>query len=101
MTIDDLSLCEMRFSVLWLLWRVTDLCTGVLLLMEPNVIDYIRVGEIFGMEISPEFLLIGAIVYLIPILMVVLSLAFEAFDKSLDKPHLLRSLCGYWTHRDR
>lgn len=74
---ENLSLYKMRFSVLWLLWLVTDLCTGTLLLMEPDVIDEIRAGKIFGMEIGPEMLLIGAVIYVIPLLMVVLSLTLK------------------------
>jgi len=74
---ENLSLYKMRFSVLWLLWLVTDLCTGMLLLMEPDIIDEIRAGEVLGMEIGPEMLLIGAVIYLIPLLMVVLSFALK------------------------
>jgi len=74
---ENLSLYKMRFSVLWLLWLVTDLCTGMLLLMEPNVIDEIRAGELLGMEIGSEMLLLGAVIYLIPLLMVVLSLTLK------------------------
>ncbi len=74
---EDLSLYKMRFSVLWLLWLVTDFATGMLLLMEPGVIDEIRAGELLGMEIGPEMLLLGAVIYLIPILMVVLSLSLK------------------------
>jgi hypothetical protein len=50
---ENLSVYKMRFSVLWLLWLVTDLCTGMLVLMEPDVIDEIRAGELLGMEIGP------------------------------------------------
>ena len=74
---ENLSLYKMRFSVLWLLWLVTDLSTGMLLLMEPDVIDEIRAGELLGMEIGPEMLLLGAVIYLIPLLMVVLSLSLN------------------------
>ena len=74
---EDLSLYKMRFSVLWLLWLVTDFSTGMLVLTEPGVIDEIRAGEILGMEIGPEMLLLGAIIYLIPLLMVVLSLSLK------------------------
>jgi len=74
---EKLSLYKMRFSVLWLLWLVTDLSTGMLLLMEPDVIDEIRAGELLGMEIGPEMLLLGAVIYLIPLLMVILSLSLK------------------------
>jgi len=74
---ENLSLYKMRFSVLWLLWLVTDLSTGMLLLMEPDVIDEIRAGELLGMEIGPEMLLLGAVIYLIPLLMVILSLSLK------------------------
>jgi hypothetical protein len=74
---ENLSVYKMRFSVLWLLWLVTDLCTGMLVLMEPDVIDEIRAGELLGMEIGPEMLLLGAVIYLIPLLMVVLSLSLK------------------------
>ena len=74
---EDLSLYKMRFSVLWLLWLVTDFSTGILVLTEPGVIDEIRAGEILGMEIGPEMLLLGAVIYLIPLLMVVLSLSLK------------------------
>jgi uncharacterized membrane protein HdeD (DUF308 family) len=74
---ENLALYKMRFSVLWLLWLVTDLCTGMLLLMEPDMIDNIRAGELFGMEIGPEMLLIGAVIYVFPLMMVVLSFVLK------------------------
>jgi hypothetical protein len=74
MIMERLALYKLRFSVLWLLWLVTDLSTGMLLLIEPGIIDEIRAGELFGQQVGPEMLLVGAIIYLFPLMMVVLPL---------------------------
>jgi len=74
---ENLSLFKMRFSVLWLLWIVTDLGTGVLLIIQPGSIDEIRAGEFLGMEIGAEMLLLGAVITLGPLVMVVLSLTLK------------------------
>jgi len=68
---------KVKLSVLWLFWLVADLVTGMLMLMEPGVIDEIRTGVVLGMEMGPEVLLLGAVIYLLPLVMVVLSLTLK------------------------
>jgi hypothetical protein len=75
--LEDLSLYKMRFSVLWLLWVVTDLATGMLWLIEPGVIDEIKAGEILGVVVGSEMLLLGAVIYLVPLAMAFLSLTLK------------------------
>ncbi len=74
---EDLSLYKMRFSVLWILWVMTDLAHGMLWLTEPGVIDEIRAGEFLGVVVGPELLLLGAVIYLVPLAMAFLSLTFK------------------------
>jgi hypothetical protein len=75
--LEDLSLYKMRFSVLWLLWVVTDLATGMLWLIEPGVIDEIKAGEILGVVVGSEMLLLGAVIYLVPLAMAFMSLTLK------------------------
>ena len=68
---------KIKISVLWLLWIVTDLAAGMLWLIEPGVLDEIRSGEIFGMIIGNDLLLLGTVLYLIPLIMSFVSLAIK------------------------
>jgi hypothetical protein len=76
---------KMKLSVLWLLWVVTDLAAGMLWLIEPGVIDEIRSGEILGVVVRPELLLLGAVIYLVSLAMAFLS-------------QILKSSINRWTN---
>lgn len=71
------SLYKMRFSALWLVWLVTDLQLWALMLIEPGFIDEIRTGAYPGSEVGTGFLLLGAVVALVPLVMVVLPLILK------------------------
>jgi len=49
----------------------------ILMLMEPGVIEQIMAGEIEGMQIGPEILLLFAIILLVPLVMAFLSLTLK------------------------
>ena len=74
---ENLALYKIRFSVLWLLWLVTDLHLWALMLIEPGLIDEIRAGEVLGMVVGDEMLLLGAVIILVPLMMVVLPLTLK------------------------
>jgi len=68
---------KIKISVLWLFTIVAGLASGLLMLMEPGVLEQIMTGEIEGMKIGPEFLLLFAIISLVPLVMAFLSLTLK------------------------
>jgi len=68
---------KIKISVLWLFKDLAALVTGILMLMEPGVLEGIIAGEILGMQIGPEILLIVAIELLVPLVMAFLSLTLK------------------------
>jgi hypothetical protein len=69
---------KIKISVLWLFTIVVGLASGFLALMEPDVIaNIVNKGEIEGMKIGPELLLLYAIVILVPTVMAFLSLTLK------------------------
>jgi len=68
---------KIKISVLWLFTIVSALASGILGILEPGVIDQIMTGEVEGMKITPEFLLVFAILMLIPLVMAFLSLTLK------------------------
>ena len=68
---------KIKISVLWLFTIVAGLASGLLALMEPGVIEQIMTGEVEGMKIGPEFLLLFAILMLVPLVMAFLSLTLK------------------------
>ena len=65
---------KIKISVLWLFSAVAFLAHQILALMEPGVIAGIMAGEVEGMKIEPELILIFAILFLVPLIMAFLSL---------------------------
>jgi len=63
--------------VLWFIYEVVGLAQVMLALMEPGVIEQIMAGEAKGMKIGPEFLLLSAILILVPFVMAFLSLTLK------------------------
>jgi len=49
----------------------------ILMLMEPGVLEGIMEGEVLGMQITPEILLVAAIERLVPLVMAFLSLTLK------------------------
>ena len=68
---------KIKISVLWLFTIVAGLASGILGLLEPGAIEQIMTGEVEGMIISPEFLFLFAIIFLIPLVMAFLSLTLK------------------------
>jgi len=63
--------------VLWLFYAVAFLVVMTLGAFEPGVIEQIMAGEIEGMKIGPELLLLLAILLLVPLVMAFLSLTLK------------------------
>lgn len=68
---------KIKISVLWLFSAVAFLAHQILALMEPGVIARIMAGELEGMKIGPELILLFAILFLVPLIMAFLSLTLK------------------------
>lgn len=73
---EDLAL-KIRLSVLWLFGELAWLVYMILAIMEPGKIEQLLLGEIEGMEVTPELLLMFAVIFLIPLVMAFLSLTLK------------------------
>ena len=68
---------KIKISVLWLFSAVAFLAHQILALMEPGVIAGIMAGEVEGMKIGHELILLFAILFLVPLIMAFLSLTLK------------------------
>jgi len=68
---------KIKISVLWLFGIVSALASMLLMLLEPGVIEQILAGELEGVKIGPEVLLVLAIIVLVPLVMAFLSLTLK------------------------
>jgi Family of unknown function (DUF6326) len=68
---------KIKISVLWLFSAVAFLAHQILALMEPGVIGRIMDGEVEGMKIGTELILLFAILFLVPLIMAFLSLTLK------------------------
>jgi len=68
---------KLKISVLWIISSLIDLGAGLLSFMEPGMIEDLMEGEVAGMTITPEFLLLFAILVLIAVIMPFLTLILE------------------------
>jgi len=69
---------KIRVSVLWLFDEVAGLGAVILMLMEKDVLaELVEHGTIQGMEMSSEYLLLGAIILLVPLVMAFLTLTLK------------------------
>lgn len=68
---------KIKISVLWLFSAVAFLAHQILALMEPGVIAGIMDGEVEGMKIGTELILLFAILFLVPLIMAFLSLTLK------------------------
>src|SRR4030042_2019043 len=73
----ELMRWKARISVLWLVWIVAFLATMMLALFEPGAIEQINAGEIAGLQITPELMLVATIMMLIQLVMAFLSLTLK------------------------
>ena len=68
---------KIKISVLWLFSAVAFLAHQILALLEPGVIEQIISGEMEGMKIGTELILLFAILFLVPLIMAFLSLTLK------------------------
>ena len=68
---------KIKISVLWLFSAVAFLAHQILALMEPGVIAQIMDGDVEGMKIGTELILLFAILFLVPLIMAFLSLTLK------------------------
>ncbi len=68
---------KIKISVLWLFSAVAFLAHQILALLEPGVIAGIMAGEVEGMKIGPELILLFAVLFLVPLIMAFLSLTLK------------------------
>ncbi len=68
---------KIKIAVLWLLHTSASLFVGFVMWMEPGVLEGIMAGEISGMQITPEVMLIVSIEFLVPLVMAFLSLTLK------------------------
>ncbi|MDH5678810.1 MAG: DUF6326 family protein [Nitrospinota bacterium] len=64
---------KIKLSMLWLFVTLNYIYADILTLMDSSVLNKLLTGQVDGMQITDDFLLIGAILMEIPIAMVVLS----------------------------
>ncbi len=68
---------KIKISVLWLFSAVAFLAHQILALLEQGVIAGIMAGEVEGMKIGPELILLFAVLFLVPLIMAFLSLTLK------------------------
>jgi energy-converting hydrogenase Eha subunit E len=69
---------KIKISVLWLLSEIAFLGTMVLGSLEPNALQqFLNTGEIGGMKITPELLILYAILVLLGLVMAFLTLTLK------------------------
>jgi len=68
---------KIKLAVLWILKELVDLVYMTIAAFEPGVIEQIMEGEIEGIKIGPEILLLMAVIYLVPLVMAFLSLTLK------------------------
>jgi len=68
---------KIKISLLWIVGELTGIVGMVLSSFEPGVMEQIIAGEVEGIQITPELLLVFAIIFLIPLVMAFLSLTLK------------------------
>ncbi len=64
--------------MLWLIYEVVSLASAMLALLEPGVLQqFLTTGEMGGMEIGLELLLLFAVLLLVPLVMAFLSMTLK------------------------
>ena len=68
---------KIKIAGLWIFKALASLTFTIIMLMEEGVLEGIMAGEVLGMEIGPEMLLVGAIEAWAPLVMIVSSLTLK------------------------
>jgi len=68
---------RIKISVLWLFASIAFLAHQILVLMEPGIIAQLMAGEAEGQKISPELIMLFAILLLVPMVMAFLSMTLK------------------------
>jgi hypothetical protein len=68
---------KIKISVLWLIYGAAALAEAILGFLELGVIEQVILGEVEGTQITPELLLIFAIIFIIPLVLAFLSLTLK------------------------
>jgi hypothetical protein len=68
---------RIKISVLWLFWTVAFLVSLVSALFDPGAMAQITAGEIAGLQVTPELILLTTIMMLVPLVMAFLSLTLK------------------------
>jgi hypothetical protein len=68
---------KIKIAVLWLIYAAVGLGTGFYMLWEQGVIEQLIAGEIAGTEITPEMMIINAVMLLVPLVMAFLSVTLK------------------------
>jgi preprotein translocase subunit Sec61beta len=76
--LEDLVLHKVKISVLWLFATVAEVVGVVLATMEPGFLqNFMDTGELNGMKVGPEVLLVLAVLFLVMLVMAFLSLTLK------------------------
>jgi preprotein translocase subunit Sec61beta len=76
--LEDLVLHKVKISVLWLFATVAEVVGVVLATMEPGFLqNFMDTGELNGMKVGPEVLLVLAVLFLVMLVMAFLSLTLN------------------------
>lgn len=71
------NLWRLRISVLWIADAVALTAAFILAMFEPSFLDEILSGKLEGMEINAEVLLLASFFWLVPLLMMYLTLVLN------------------------
>jgi hypothetical protein len=75
--VKDLEDWKIKIAALWLVWESGGIVQLMLYSFQPGVMERINAGELIGDQTTPELLLVFAIIFLIPLVMVFLSLILK------------------------
>lgn len=81
---------RIKISVLWLISEVVGLAGALLAFAEPGILTQIINGELEGLAITPELLLVLAALLLVPLIMAFLTLTLK--DKTNRWTNLILSI---------
>jgi len=68
---------KLKISILWIVSSLIGLSSGLLSFMEPGMITDLMDGEVAGMQITNEFLLVFAVMVLITVFMPFLTITLK------------------------
>ena len=68
---------KVKISVLWIFAVLSDVIAILLYIMEPGILQQFISGEVEGEKITPEYLLLGATILLIMLVMAFLSVTLK------------------------